>query len=251
VWHSDADRCSICGWVCVYFGVCVHALKEKRLELSTPNSVYNVAGSRKWLAFLRRVEIFLLTYLLYILTSTYVDSEDKRSKVKVTRFKFSVCVVCDSGLVLFWLRCDMLCTSGFVNDDMLYDNGPCGAGNASRVLAQSDSPGGSTGHSVMSAIVFMWNGGWSVDQIIVNPTHMRSGRRLRTWISVVTCVCFTCLYSICLNYLTCPTWPAAATRSYVGFSGVTEGWYKKLRWYHFQSGGGRMGHRVSVQLHWP
>jgi len=39
---------------------------------------------------------------------------------------FSVHVACDHGSILFWKRCNALCTSGFVDDVMFSCNGPYG-----------------------------------------------------------------------------------------------------------------------------
>ena len=44
--------------------------------------------------------------------------------------KFCVQIPCGRGSVLLWQRCDMLCTSGFMDDVMFGRNGPYGVGDA-------------------------------------------------------------------------------------------------------------------------
>jgi len=60
--------------------------------------------------------------------------------------KFSLRVNCGHGSVL-WRQCNMLCTSGFMDDVMFAHNRP-GKVDASNAYTQSDSPGGRTGGEV-------------------------------------------------------------------------------------------------------
>jgi len=61
--------------------------------------------------------------------------------------KFSVHVTCGPGSVLFWQQCNMLYTSGFVDDVMFSHNGANEPESKTRYVSSS-SPGGGTGGKV-------------------------------------------------------------------------------------------------------
>jgi len=59
----------------------------------------------------------------------------------------SVCLqATNQDFTKFWAcrRCNMLRTSGFVDDVIFSSNGPCGTGNATVVHTETDLPGDST-----------------------------------------------------------------------------------------------------------
>jgi len=78
------------------------------------------------------------------------------SKTHTSNFtKFSVLVSRGCGSVLLWQQCNMLCTSGFVDDVMFAHNRP-GNGDANRAYTQSDSPAGSTGDEIWCIRLPCW-----------------------------------------------------------------------------------------------
>ena len=67
------------------------------------------------------------------------------SKTRCPNFtKFSVHVVYGHESVLLWQRCDVLRTSGFLDDVMFTPNGQAHAGDVKRTYVQNHSPDGST-----------------------------------------------------------------------------------------------------------
>jgi len=67
------------------------------------------------------VQKIVMSIYMYICLSVRLLSYSKTTLPNVT--EFSMHATCDCGLVLVWQRCDMLCTSGFVDDVVLSHDG--------------------------------------------------------------------------------------------------------------------------------